>query len=90
MSTYLVVYTMDDWQNNQQGHHNLCKKRQMDKDKSLLGATADIVFVFMGWHLGSLILLDSCYLLEFAFTGTNMKSWSPLLKSSNSLENFNQ
>ena len=49
--TYLVEYTMDDWQNNQQGHHNLCKKRQMDKDKSLLGAT-DIVFVFMGWHLG--------------------------------------
>ena len=89
MSTYLVVYTMDDWQNNQQGHHNHCKKREMEKDKSLLGAT-DIVFVFMGWHLGSLILLDSCYLLEFAFTGTNMKSWSPLLKSSNSLENFNQ
>ena len=55
MSTYLVVYTMDDWQNNQQGDHNLCKKRQMDKDKSLLGTT-DIVFVFMGWHLGSLIL----------------------------------
>ena len=53
MSTYLVVYTMDDWQNNQQGHHNLCKKREMEKDKSLLGAT-DIVFVFMGWHLGSL------------------------------------
>ena len=51
MSTYLVVYTMDDWQNNQQGHHNLCKKRQMDKDKSLLGTT-DTVFVFMGWHLG--------------------------------------
>ena len=51
MSTYLVVYTMDDWQNNQQGHHNLCKKRQMDKDKSLLGTT-DIVFVFMGWHSG--------------------------------------
>ena len=51
--TYLVEYTMDDWQNNQQGHHNLCKKRQMDKDKSLLGTT-DIVFVFMGWHLGSL------------------------------------
>ena len=47
-STYLVVYTMDDWQNNQQEHHNLCKKRQMDKDKSLLGTT-DIVFVFMGW-----------------------------------------
>ena len=42
---------MDDWQNNQQGHHNLCKKRQMDKDKSLLGTTG-IVFVFMGWHLG--------------------------------------
>ena len=80
---------MDDWQNNQQGHHNLCKKREMEKDKSLLGAT-DIVFVFMGRHLGSLILLDSCYLLELAFTGTNMKSWSPLLKSSNSLENFNQ
>ena len=80
---------MDDWQNNQQGHHNLCKKREMEKDKSLLGAT-DIVFVFMGQHLGSLILLDSCYLLELAFTGTNMKSWSPLLKSSNSLENFNQ
>ena len=53
MSTYLVVYTMDDWQNNQQGHHNLCKKREMEKDKSLLGAT-DIAFVFMGWHLGSL------------------------------------
>ena len=32
---------------NQQGHHNHCKKRQMDKDKSLLGTT-DIVFVFMG------------------------------------------
>ena len=32
----------------------------------------------------------SCYLLEFAFIGTIMKSWSPLLKSSNSLENFNQ
>ena len=28
-------------------------------------------------------------LLEFAFIGTNMKSWSPLLRSSNSLENFN-
>ena len=47
-STYLVEYTMDDWQNNQQGDHNLCKKRHMDKDKSLLGTT-DIVFVFMGW-----------------------------------------
>ena len=54
MSTYLVVYTMDDWQNNQQGHHNLCKKRQMDKDKSLLGMTDINVFVFMGWHLGCL------------------------------------
>ena len=31
----------------------------------------------------------SCYLLEFAFIGTNMKSWSPLLRISNSLENFN-
>ena len=46
--TYLVVYTMDDWQYNQQGDHNLCKKRHMDKDKSLFGTT-DIVFVFMGW-----------------------------------------
>ena len=35
---------MDDWQNNQQGHHNLCKKRQMDKDKSLLGTT-DILYL---------------------------------------------
>ena len=58
---------MDDWQNNQQEHDNLCKKRQMDKDKSLLGAT-EIVFVFMSWHLGSLLFY--CIVVTF---------WSSLL-----------
>ena len=66
MSTYLVVYTMDDSQNNQQGHHNLCKKGHMDKDKSHLTFGLPLT------------LSDSCYFLEFAFIGTNMKSWSPL------------
>ena len=66
--TYLVVYKIDDWQNNRQGHHNLCKKRPIDKDKSLLGAT-DIVFTCLyGLTFGPpLILPGSCYLLEFAF-----------------------
>ena len=65
-----MVYKIDDWQNNRQGHHNLCKKRPIDKDKSLLGAT-DIVFACLyGLTFGPpLILPGSCYLLEFAFMG---------------------
>ena len=43
------------------------KQRQMDKDKSLLGAT-DIVFVFMGRHLGRLLFY--CIVVTF---------WSSLL-----------
>ena len=32
--TYLVEYTMDGWQNNQQEHHNLCKKDKWTKIKA--------------------------------------------------------
>ena len=47
----------------------------MDKDKSLLGMTTLYLSLWVDiWAAFNFITIYSCYFLEFAFIGTNMKS----------------